>query len=415
MKVNNKFTIVLVFIFAIVCIFAFSDKVFASDENVQNDTTLSLNSVFDIKGINGEYKVSDEKSDIYLPFFRNAVENITVDKNIDKIGIFSSAKIIEVKETMKNLQVLFAKDTVRVNSNMEYALIWSGNDVVIDSNIQRNAIIFAGGTVTITDNATIGDDTIIIAKAVNVKGKINSSAIIESSTIDISGSIKKDLRCDVDNITISSNNNVDGNIYIGTYNNNLDVKQNYPNAIVNIKESKSTSKSFLNILLRCVINCLLFTLLYLILKKITSGKIYENMLQKAKNNTLFVVLSSSITLLAFPAIFIFLVLLSILGLYMLTIPIAIVYCAFLVVFVMLSIFVVGSTVFEYTNKKYIKANKVSMELLGVFSTFLSLSLLEKIPFIGGYISMLIIIISVGIVLACVFKRNKKQEKIKSEK
>ena len=32
-----------------------------------------------------------------------------------------------------------------------------------------------GGTVTVDENATIGDDVIIVAKAVNIKGKISKS------------------------------------------------------------------------------------------------------------------------------------------------------------------------------------------------------------------------------------------------
>ena len=68
---------------------------------------------------------------------------------------------------------------------------------------------------------------------------------------------------------------------------------------------------------------------------------------------------------------------------------------------MLSVYVIGSTVFEYINKKYIKAEKLSIELVGVFFTFLSLNLLCKIPKVGTYIYMAEIMIAVGIIITFV--------------
>ena len=166
----------------------------------------------------------------------------------------------------------------------------SANDVVINSNIEKNALIFAGGTVTVDENATIGDDVIIVAKDVNIKGKISKSAVISANSLNVSGSIEEDLRCEINTLDISGNDNVKGNLFVNTYNKELNIKDKYPNATVNVKEVKNVSKSFGNILLKSVISSLGFTLLYVIVKKITKGKAYEKMLDKAKNNTLFVVL-----------------------------------------------------------------------------------------------------------------------------
>lgn len=413
---KKKYLLSIIVLFAFFAIFSVNNKLFAKDNtnnNGEQSQIATVNSIFDIKGINGEYKTSSDASDIYLPFFRNAVGRIEVDKSIEKIGMLSSSSTIDVNEPLKNLQFLLSSDTIRINANMEYALIWAANDVVINSNIERNAIIFAGGTVTIEENVTVGDDVIIIANNVNIKGTIKENAIISSSSVNVSGSIEKDLRCDISSIDISGNDNVKGKVYINTYNKNLDIKDKYKDAIINIKEAKSAAKTFGNILLKCAISSLAFTLLYLVVKKISKGKVYEKMFNKAKNNTLFVVLSGAIALLAFPAVFIFLILISIFGLYMITVPILVIYLAFLIVFVMLSVYVVGSTIFEYINKKYIKAEKLSIELVGIFFTFLSLNLLCKIPTVGTYIYMAEIMIAVGIMLAYFLKKDritKEQEK-----
>ena len=406
---KRKYLLSILVLFVFFSIFSVNNKLFAKDntnDNGEQTQIATVNSIFDIKGINGEYKTSSDASDIYLPFFRNAVGRIEVDKSIGKIGMLSSSSTIDVNEPLKNIQFLLSSDTIRINANMEYALIWAANDVVINSNIERNAVIFAGGTVTIEENVTVGDDVIIIANSVNIKGILKENAIISSSSVNVSGSIEKDLRCDISSIDISGNDNVKGKVYINTYNKNLYIKDKYKDAIVNIKEVKSAAKTFGNVLLKCAISSLAFTLLYLVVKKISKGKVYEKMFNKAKNNTLFVVLSGSIALLAFPAVFIFLILISILGLYMITVPILVIYLAFLIVFVMLSVYVIGSTVFEYINKKYIKAEKLSIELVGVFFTFLSLNLLCKIPKVGTYIYMAEIMIAVGIMISYFLKKDK---------
>lgn len=251
-----------------------------------------------------------------------------------------------------------------------------------------------------------------MAKDVNIKGKISKSAVISANSLNVSGSIEEDLRCEINTLDILGNDNVKGNLFVNTYNKELNIKDKYPNATVNVKEVKNVSKSFGNILLKAVISSLGFTLLYVIVKKITKGKAYEKMLDKAKNNTLFVVLSGAISILAFPALFVLLILLSVLGLHMITIPMAIVYMAFLIVFVMLSVYVIGCTIFEYTNKKYIKAEKLSLELVGVFFTFLSLNLICKIPKIGAYIYMAMVMIAVGIMIAYFLKGDNKTKEIK---
>lgn len=413
----KKISIFLIAIFSVVAIFSMNGKIFAANENSNEENTeqtrvATVNSIFDIKGTNGDYKTSSEDSNIYLPYLRNAAGRIVVDKSIDNIGVLSSASTIDVNEPLKSLQFLISSDSVRINANLEYALVLSANDVVINSNIEKNALIFAGGTVTVDENATIGDDVIIVAKAVNIKGKISKSAVISANNLNVSGSIEEDLRCEINTLDISGNDNVKGNLFVNTYNKELNIKDKYPNATVNVKEVKNVSKSFGNILLKAVISSLGFTLLYVIVKKITKGKAYEKMLDKAKNNTLFVVLSGAISILAFPALFVLLILLSVLGLHMITIPVAIVYMAFLIVFVMLSVYVIGCTIFEYTNKKYIKAEKLFLELVGVFFTFLSLNLICKIPKIGTYIYMAMVMIAVGIMIAYFLKSDNKTKEIK---
>ena len=56
-----------------------------------------------------------------------------------------------------------------------------------------------------------------------------------------------------------------------------------------------------------------------------------------------------------------------------------------------------------------KADKQHIELVGVYFTFLSLTLITKIPFIGTYFGMAYVMLSIGIVIACILKKDKVKE------
>lgn len=77
-----------------------------------------------------------------------------------------------------------------------------------------------------------------MAKAVNIKGKISKSAVISANSLNVSGSIEEDLRCEINTLDISENDNVKGNLFVNTYNKELNIKDKYPNATVNVKEVK---------------------------------------------------------------------------------------------------------------------------------------------------------------------------------
>lgn len=398
--------ILLCFVTLIGGVHVFADE---TSDTKQENLVQNIDGIVDSEGKDGEYKLSSDKNEIYLPFFRAATGRIEIDKPINKLGFITTQQTIDVNSELKNIQFLLSQDSIRYNQKVEYALALTSKDVVINQDIERNAIILAGGTVTIEENANINDDLIVLADSVNIKGKVNASCIITAGNIKISGEIKNDLRCETDNLEISGNENVKGKIYVKTYNKDLNIKDKYSDAIVKLQEKEDKAKSFGNVILKALITCLMYTIIYLIVKKVTKGKAYEKMLDKAKNNTLFVVLSSTIFLLAFPVLSVFLLLFSFFGLYVITLPILIAYIAFLLIFVLLAKYIVGSTIFEYINKKYMKADKLFMELVGVYFTFLSLTLITKIPFIGTYLGMAFVMLSIGIVLTCILKKDKVKE------
>jgi hypothetical protein len=339
-----------------------------------------------------------------------------MDKEIAKIGAVFSAKSIEVDSPIQKSQVLIASDSIRLNAKMEQPIIFTGNDVVIDSEITGSAIIFSSNNITITENGKIGEDVICFSNKLIMKGQIDGSLIgFFSEGVDISGTIKKDLRINTSQINISGNENIRGNLLIQTYNENLNIKNNYPNAIIKVLEEKTNTFNkinIVNIILKGITNCLVFTLIYILLCKYLKNNKAGKSLEKIKKHFTFTMMSGAIILLSSPMIFVFLILLMIIGLGILGIPLFISYFGFIVVFSILSTFVVGSFSYSYIKEKYLKNNNLGYDIIGAFVSFMTLYILSNLPYIGAFVSILLVMISNGIIFTLIFKKSKEITKSK---
>ena len=127
---------------------------------------------------------------------------------------------------------------------------------------------------------------------------------------------------------------------------------------------------------------------------------------KVKENSTFVILSGAILILASIPVVCILLMLSITSLYVVAIPLLLVYVVFLIVIGILNIFVVGSIMYSYIKEKYLKTSGIGTDILGVFCSFLVLSVLAILPVVGGYISIILYIIANGIVFTLIFKKKK---------
>ena len=413
LKKINFVMLIITFLFVLFGSFSINN-IEATEITDKKDTVVNISEerivdstegIFDTKALEGIYKVSEDKFS-YLPFVRYALDRIIVDKEISGIGTMFSATNIEVNSPMTGLQVLFANDTVRVNSNMEYAIVFSANNTVIDGTIDKPIIVFAGQNITITENAVLNSDIICYANSLSIDGKVNGSVLGAAETIKINGNIKNDLRVQCNNIEIKNENNIIGNVYVETYNKELNIKDDYPNAKLKILETRNNKLSY-DIVMNSIITCLLFTLVYIIIKRKTNGKIYEHAKTKLKDNILFVVLSGSITLLAMPAIILLLILFALLGLQAVAIPLLLIYVSGVVVVSLLSVLIVGSLLASYMANNYFKEKSALLNTVGTFFVFLSLHILAKLQYIGMYVTMALILLAVGIVITYIFKNNHK--------
>ncbi len=376
-----------------------------TDNTNEGDTgnTENISGVLDSKLQEGVYKYSENKVP-YLPFVRYATDRILIDKEIGGTGVSMSAKSIEVSAKTSGIQVLFANDATRINAPMEYAIIFGGNSVTIDSTIEKAVLIYGGSEVTIGENAKINGDLICYATSVNVKGEVSGSIIGAANNLSITGKIGRDLRMQVNEISIESEDTIAGYTYLETYNSDLKLDEKYDAKIEYLK-TRETGITFKTVI-DGIVASLLFALVYLIIIRKNDGKMLDTMLNKTKENSLFVILSSVIFLVLLPILVMILVILALVGLSAIAVPLLIAIISIFIIECLLSTFIVGSVMARYMDLNYFIKKGLSASILGTFIIYLTLYLLARVPVISGYVVIGLIVLSTGITLSCIFRRSK---------
>lgn len=374
------------------------------------DEAQNVGEIFDVKVSDKVYKESEQTTPAYLPYIKFVSDRMIIDKELEKSGISFANKAIEVNSYTKGMQIMFSSDSIRVNSNMNSGVLISNGDIVIDSEINNTMILISSGKITLTENAKIDDDLIIVGNELEVKGNVLGSILGTVTKVNISGTITKDLRVETNDISFTNNENVKGNIYLKTYNENLNIKDKYPSATIDLQKVERKNNFTFGSIISMLFTSLILAVVYIVVNKICKKNVFLEFTNRVKKNTTAVIISGILLLLAsFPVIMI-LILLSVFGFSVIAMPVIIVYIAFLIVVYMLSIFILGSVVYSYIKEKYIKTGGTGTDLLGSFGTFLVLSVLTKIPFVGTYLAFFMYILSIGMVFSLVLKdKNKKEE------
>lgn len=407
--VNKKKYIISLVVMVFFAAFGITFVNATSEMNVEESIKIeNFEGFFDTGFSNEVYKFSENNKEIKLPFFRFSNERMIIDKELNKSGFCFSAKAIEMDSKVTGIQTLFSADTIRVNANMEYGILFADGDIIIDSNIDKSLVLISSGTVTITENATINEDIVLVSNNLELEGNVLGSVIGSVTNSNITGKINGDLRLAANDVKFSTNDNVKNNIYITTYNEELNIADKYPEAIIKLQEVEKTNEFSFDKIFSTLFNCLLFALMYIIINKVAKKDIFNVAMNKISKNSVTVLISGTVLLLAiFPLMFI-LIMLSALELWVVALPILLIYTVALIVILMLGIFVVGSLMYNYIKQKYLKDSGIGTDILGAFCSYLVLSILTKLPFVGLYIGIIINILAVGIVFTLIFKRQKEE-------
>ncbi|MDO4282911.1 MAG: hypothetical protein Q4D02_04665 [Clostridia bacterium] len=398
---NKKLFLVIAFL--AILFFSTSNIHMLNAAEMKNQSEKSIG-IIDIDEKESLYKFS-ENDDIYLPFLRLSYDKVVIDKEVSNLGITYGNKGIDIDSRTENIQVLFSNDTIRVNNNMEYAVIATSGNVIIDSDISKTIVIFAGEKVTVSENAKILGDIICFSNSLEIKGNVLGSVVGSATNTNISGKIEKDLRLSTENIDIADNN-INGDIFIETKNSEITLNDKYPEAQIKLLYEESTKTKVIDMIIRTLKTALVYTLLYLLIFKISKEKLVANMFSVIEKNIGFSIISGAVSILAIPLVIMLTFLGILIGIEEIVIPISIFYIAVVISLALISIFVTGTMIHEYIMSNYISDTDMTKRLVCIFFIFLSMILLTNIPKIGAYINMLYMILGIGIVICYIFKREK---------
>lgn len=356
--------------------------------------------IFDNKTSSEVYKVSEDDSSFDVPFSRIVENRIEVDKSISQMGLFMTTSSIEVSEPLKGIQVFYSNDTIRINSDTEYPIVFSTGNVVINGTIEKTTFIYCNGTITIGENANIKENLICYAPKIEINGVVDGNILGNVNTLNINNVVKGKIKMNVVEVNSSENAKVEKGLEINTSNKELTISENVGASTIDIisNEKDTSVKSYLlEVLTATLGNIVIFLLILIFVKKDRLEKIADKLqngrmvLKNGIYSYLFL-----LAMLCFSVVL--LVLLTKLGVVFIVFGTAV-----LTIITILKNVIFGTFITELVSKKYNDAQVKPNNILTAIMTLLILELLETIPYVGEVIKFITFIISLGIIVSLTFK------------
>lgn len=365
--------------------------------NIYSEETDSISSSY----------VASEHEDITLPFV-NSISGMKVvlDKDVNHSGITMATKEIEVLGNLKGLHIMYNTDSLTIKGKIDYPIIISQN-VVLEGEITGDAVIYAPNVV-IKENAVVKGDILVSTTNLKIEGKILGSVIASiNGECVITGTIENELRISISSLNLDEGT-VNGKILVKTSSDMSKLLEKYPDAVIESVSTSDNSDKIKGTIITGVMVVVLFTALaYVVVRK--DNNIFTKVLDKVKGKSVNVVLSGIAVLLPSIVLVVLLIIVSALGLWIIGVPMLLVYIAYIAVCAMLSILIIGTVIFEaikYTVIKKYEENITIKKLGLLFGIFLVLYVLAVIPFISKYVIMTLCIISTGLVTTALIGKNK---------
>lgn len=352
------------------------------------------------------YKSSEHK-DITLPFINSISDmRVILDKDVAHSGITMAEKEIEVLGYLKGLHIMYNTDSITIKGKMDYPIIISQN-VIIEGEISGDVVIYAPNVV-IKPDAKIYGDILVSTQNLKIEGNVYGNVIAYASgECTITGTVGKDLRISTKSLNVEESS-IKGNIFIKTDADMAKVIEKYPNAVVENEKIDSNESDVKGMITTGVITVVTFTIIgYIFLRK--EDNCFTKVLNKIKGKSVNVVLSGVVVLLPSILVAMLLIIVSALGLWIIGVPVLVMYIAYIVACCMLSIMIVGAVIFEaikYNVIKKYEENTIIKKLGLLFAIYSILYILTVIPFISTYMIMILCMVSTGAITVALFSKNK---------
>lgn len=310
------------------------------------------------------------KTTANLPIFM-AGNNQTVDKDIDRDVMISGSQVRTASSIAGDAYI--AGGQIDINGMIDGNLIVAGGNVTVSGKVSKNVIV-AGGQVRIEETAEVGGYVLAGGGTVSLMGhflgpvKVGAASLIVGEKAILEGN----LEADVSKSEVALSSKINGEKKINIYETKQTERQ------VNQWRQLGFVKEIFSFLGKLLI--------LLIVVKFFSQKIKEI---NFKNSILLTIGLGLVFLIVTP----FLV--FILMTTMVAIPLSLIILAIYLVSLYLSGIVVSILVGNFISKKgYLKTNNHYLQgLIGL----LLLTLVGLIPFVGGLIKFVVLLLGLGVI------------------
>jgi hypothetical protein len=362
-------------------------------------------------GEEGEAKQSKMQVDFSLgnDFFA-AGENVDLFQDVEDDAFVAAAMVNAFGKIGGDLNV--AGSSLTITGDVGDDLRVAGANIVITGNTVGSAMI-AGANVNIGDEAAFGDDSIVMGGMVNFSGEVVGNLEIKGGVVRYSGFTDGDLIIRVDDeLLISENSKVSGKL---TYSakNEIEIPSGIAAEVVYLPRGKDMIASEVSESVSRMGDFNLFSNLFSLVIAFLAGMLLIGLFPNAavaaadvarKKIWQSALVGSLLFLLPF---FIGLILL-ISGVGVLVGGLVFAYWMLLLLFASaISGYVVGSFIFKQNSKTSFRK-----KLLTLFIGLILIAAVSFIPSLGGMLSFLIFIYSLGVVMLTEFNLYKSAKKAK---
>lgn len=358
---------------------------------------------FNLGAFETAYKLSNE-ADIDLPFVNIFSKAATYDKVVKHSGISIGQSIIDIDEKLEGVHFVMSTDMINIKGEVEHGLIY-GTNIVIEGKISKDTVLIAEN-VKILESAEIERDLIVVANKLDIAGKVKGNLIGEVLQTTITGTVEQDLRLDLIKLDLNGGT-INGTIYLTVPENGVSnvtgVTEKYPNAVIKEKiqntDEESVNKDIGNDILNGIKVVLIYSVVGILLAKKEKGFVDKATNRFIQNSSFGIITGVAMWMLILP-VSLLLILLAFMGFGIISWPVLIMYICLLLLSMSISTFVVGITLYEALKSKLGKF-KIPV-LVGIFALIYTLTQITSISF---YVAIIVNIMSTGIIMSYIFKRE----------
>lgn len=381
----------VIYVFAILMCFVCSFNFVSAHEILNYDVSKEV------------YKLSEDTSDTSLPIIRCASERIELDKSIKQDGLYVSKSSISITQPIEGIQVLNAGDTVRIDADSEYLIIFTTGNLIINGTIDKNIIAYCGGNTTINEGADIKGNLVIYTSKLDINSNISGNIMSYTPILNLNGNVSGQLRTKSYLVNVKEGINVEKSFLINTTNPDLKVENadiDYINRTP-ISQKEKVKYYIIDLLRVIVIDFVTYAMIIFIFKKDKVSSFTNKIIGNKKTIFNGFLVFAVLSLLSFIGLFLILFLRNI------GVAVVLTSLSFLLVVsclrVVLMIIVFTEVLYQkYNNNKY----KLTRFSIATLVTIL-IELIRTIPFIGSVIDMLMFILSLGLLYNLILPKKTK--------